>query len=76
MVYKCISEMLCKTPKSVPPSLVNESHVAFVQDMSLVPNVLIFHDLMRHYNRRTSPRFLMKIDLRKSCDMVRMKFLK
>lgn len=33
-------------------------------------NVLIFHDLLRHYNRKISPRCMMKIDLRKAYDMV------
>ncbi|KAH0738106.1 hypothetical protein KY290_036811 [Solanum tuberosum] len=39
-------------------------------------NVLICHDILRHYNRKNvSPRCLMKIDLRKSYDMVSWDFL-
>ncbi|XP_019225084.1 PREDICTED: uncharacterized protein LOC109206689, partial [Nicotiana attenuata] len=43
--------------------------------MSLIHNVLICHDLLRHYNRKTTPRCLMKIDLKKTYDMVRWEFL-
>lgn len=34
------------------------------------------HDLLRHYNRKTSPRCLTKIDLRKAYDMVQWEFIK
>lgn len=38
-------------------------------------NVLVGHDILRHYNRKTSPRCRMKIDLRKAYDMVSWEFL-
>ncbi|XP_070049962.1 uncharacterized protein [Nicotiana tomentosiformis] len=38
-------------------------------------NVLIWHDPLRHYNRKTSLGCLMKIDLRKAYDMVSWEFL-
>lgn len=41
----------------------------------MLHNVLIFHDQLRHYNRKTTPRCLMKIDLRKAYDMVSWEFL-
>lgn len=42
----------------------------------MMHNVLLCHDLLRHYNRRNaSPRCLMKIDLRKAYDMVSWEFL-
>lgn len=37
--------------------------------------MLIFHDLLRHYKRKTSPRYLMKIDLQKAYYMVRWSFV-
>jgi len=39
-------------------------------------NLLICHDLLRHYNRKNvSPRSFMKIDLRKAYDMVSWEFI-
>lgn len=46
-----------------------------MQGRSLIHNVLICHDLLRHYNRKTSPRCLMKIDLKKTYDIVRWNFI-
>ncbi|WMV56909.1 hypothetical protein MTR67_050294 [Solanum verrucosum] len=56
--------------------LVAENQSAFVQGRSMMHNVLICHDLLRHYNRKSvSPRCLMKIDLKKAYDMVSWEFL-
>ncbi|WMV57204.1 hypothetical protein MTR67_050589 [Solanum verrucosum] len=42
----------------------------------MMHNVLICHDLLRHYSRKNvSPRCLMKIDLKKAYDMVSWDFL-
>lgn len=38
-------------------------------------NVLVFHDLLRHYERNTTPRCMMKKDLRKAYDMVTWEFV-
>lgn len=57
------------------PTLVNLSQAVFVQGRSLIQNILMCHDMMRHYNRKTSARCLMKIDLRKTYDMVRWEFV-
>ncbi|XP_049406369.1 uncharacterized protein LOC125870045 [Solanum stenotomum] len=56
--------------------IVAENQSAFVQGRSMMHNVLICHDLLRHYNRKNvSPRCLMKIDLKKAYDMVSWEFL-
>lgn len=70
VIYKCISKMICAMLKQVLSLIVNENQVTFVQGRSLIHNVLICHDLLRHYNRKISPRCLMEIDLRKAYDMV------
>lgn len=41
----------------------------------MLHNVLICHDLLRHYNRKASPRRLLKINLRNAYDMVSWDFL-
>lgn len=52
-----------------------ENQSAFVQVRPMVHNVLICHDLLRLYNRQTSPRCMVKIDLRKAYDMVSWEFV-
>lgn len=52
-----------------------ENQSAFVQGRSMLHNILICHDILRHYNRQTTPRCLVKIDLRKAYDMVSWEFV-
>ncbi|XP_070005886.1 uncharacterized protein LOC107774070 [Nicotiana tabacum] len=47
----------------------------FNNGKSIIHNVLICHDILRHYNRKTTPRCFMKKDLRKDYDMVHWEFL-
>lgn len=76
MIYKVISKLLCSRLKKVLPYLVNQTPAAFVKGSSLVHNVLICHDRLRHYKRKTTPMCMMKIDLRKAYDMVSWEFMK
>ncbi|XP_060180066.1 uncharacterized protein LOC132609887 [Lycium barbarum] len=75
VLYKYISKLLCTRLSTVLPYLVSDNQATFVKGRSLVHNVLMCHDLLRHYNRKTSPKCLMKIDLRKSNDMVQWDFV-
>lgn len=70
VLYKVISKMICDIIKSVIQHIVADNQSAFVQGRSMLHYVLICHDILRHYNRRTSPRYLMKIDLKKAYYMV------
>ncbi|KAH0640338.1 hypothetical protein KY285_036924 [Solanum tuberosum] len=45
------------------------AQVSYLHGRSLVHNILICHDLLRHYNWKTTPRCMIKIDLRKAYDM-------
>lgn len=67
--------MICIRLKKAIKYLVAENQSIFVEGRSMMHNVLICHDLLRHYNRRTSPRCLLKIDLWKVYDMVNWEFL-
>ncbi|KAH0651106.1 hypothetical protein KY284_031018 [Solanum tuberosum] len=67
--------MICTRLKKVVSILVADNQAAFVQGRSMNHNILICHDLLRHYNRKTTPRCLMKIELRKAYDMVSWEFL-
>lgn len=75
VLYKCISNLICTRLKKAINHIVAENQSAFVQDRSMLYNVLICHDILRHYNRQTTPRCLMKIDLRKAYDMVSWEFV-
>nr|XP_018631977.1 uncharacterized protein LOC108947926 [Nicotiana tomentosiformis] len=70
VIYKVISKMICLKLKQGVSQIVAENQAAFIQGRTMVHNVLICHDILRHYNRKTTHRCLMKIDLRKAYDMV------
>lgn len=70
VVYKCISKIIRRRLKKAIRHIVAENQAAFVEGRSMVHNILIWHDLIRYYNTKTSHRYLMKIDLRKAYDMV------
>ncbi|XP_019257817.1 PREDICTED: uncharacterized protein LOC109236042 [Nicotiana attenuata] len=75
VIYKCISMIICTRLRKAIPMIVADNQATFIEGRSLIHNVLICHDLLRHYNRKTTPRCLMKIDLKKAYDMVRWEFL-
>ncbi|XP_070051247.1 uncharacterized protein [Nicotiana tomentosiformis] len=64
-----ISKVICSKLKDAVNYLVPDNQLALVQGRSMMHNVLIFHDLLRNYNRKTSPRYIIKIDLWKAYDM-------
>lgn len=70
VLYKCISKLICMRLKKALRWVVAKNQAAFVKVRSLIHNVLICHDLLRHYNRKISPKCLMKIDIKKAYDMV------
>ncbi|XP_060196348.1 uncharacterized protein LOC132625797 [Lycium barbarum] len=74
--YKCISKLLCSRLNKILPTIVSPTQAAFVKGRSLVKNVLVCHDLLRHYNRKTTTRCMVKIDLKKAYDMVQWDFVK
>lgn len=67
--------MLCQRLSRVLSSLVSDTQATFVKDRSLVQNVFIFQDHLRHYGRKTTPRRLLKINLKKAYDMVQWEFV-
>lgn len=52
VLYKCIFKVLYVKLRKSFSILVTENQAAFVGERSLVHNILICHDLMRHYNRK------------------------
>ncbi|XP_074297740.1 uncharacterized protein LOC141628504 [Silene latifolia] len=75
-IYKCIAKLLCARLGKVLPDIVDCSQGGFIQGRNIVENVLICQDLVRLYRRKSSsPRCLVKIDLRKAYDSVEWDFL-
>lgn len=41
----------------------------------MIHNLLICHDLLKQYDRKTTPRCLVKVDVKKAYNMLNWKFL-
>ncbi|XP_074276997.1 uncharacterized protein LOC141600652 [Silene latifolia] len=77
VVYKCISKLMCNRLAKVLPFIISESQGGFIQGRSIVENILICQDIIRCYQRKAaSPRFMLKVDLKKAYDSVSWAFLK
>lgn len=63
-----------KTLKAAIDHSVEENQ-STIQGRSMLHNVFICHDILRHYNMKTTPRCLMKIDLMKAHGIVSWEFL-
>ncbi|XP_062086046.1 uncharacterized protein LOC133792144 [Humulus lupulus] len=75
-IYKCISKMICSRLANVPLMLVNQNQGVVIKNSTIAHNILIFQDLIKGYNRKnSSPRCVMKIDLRKAYDKIDWHFL-
>lgn len=61
--------------KKAKDYLAAENQAVFVQGRSMVQNILIYHDLLRYFTRKTTLRCLMSINLREAYDMVSWEFL-
>ncbi|XP_074299812.1 uncharacterized protein LOC141630982 [Silene latifolia] len=76
VVYKCISKLLCNRISEVLPHIISDSQGGFIKGRSIVENILICQDVVRCYNRKSvSPRFMLKVDLKKAYDSVNWNFL-
>ncbi|XP_074315726.1 uncharacterized protein LOC141651935 [Silene latifolia] len=75
-IYKCIAKLLCTRMGQVLPDIISSNQGGFIKGRNIVENILICQDIVRLYNRKaTSPRCLVKIDLRKAYDTVEWDFL-
>lgn len=77
VLYKCISKLICSRLKLVLDHIVNQAQGAFVANRSIVHNVLLCQDIVKHYSRKHClPSALLKIDLRKAYDTMEGQFIK
>ncbi|GJY83708.1 RNA-directed DNA polymerase, eukaryota, reverse transcriptase zinc-binding domain protein [Tanacetum coccineum] len=76
VIYKCISKILTNKMKSVLGKLVDENQSAFIARRQITDNILLAHELLRGYNRKSSrKKCTFKIDLQKAYDTINLDFL-
>ena len=63
-LYKIISKILANRLKTVIGHLVNKAQSAFVKGRFMSSNILLAHELVKHYGRKhVSPRAILNVDL-------------
>ncbi|GLT50497.1 hypothetical protein SLA2020_239800 [Shorea laevis] len=76
LLYKFITKILAHRFKKCLPLFISKNQCAFVEGRLMVENVLLAHELVKHYHKDTlSPRCALKIDLMKAFDSVSWDFL-
>lgn len=71
MVYKLIAKVLSARIGPCLSSIIDKAQAALVPGRNMKDNILLMQELLRGYNRkRTSPRCIIKIDLRKAYDSI------
>ncbi|GFY93866.1 hypothetical protein Acr_09g0003120 [Actinidia rufa] len=77
VIYKVISKIIATRLSPILEDLIDPAQLAFVPNRSMDENIYELQELLRNYSwSRISPRCIMKIDLRKACDMVNWDFLR
>ena len=77
VVYKVIAKILASRMEPFLGSVVDHAQSAFIHGRNLADNVQLAQELLRKYAlRRSSPRYLIKVDLHKTYDSVSWSFLR
>ncbi|GKA12810.1 RNA-directed DNA polymerase, eukaryota, reverse transcriptase zinc-binding domain protein, partial [Tanacetum coccineum] len=71
VIYKCISKIITDRIKLTLHKLINLNQSAFIQGRVIQENILITHELLKVYDRKSNPsRCCMKIDIAKAYDIM------
>ena len=77
VIYKVIPKILASRMASILPGIIDQAQSAFIQGRSMLENIHLAQELVSKYARkRSSPRCLVKVDLRKAYDSVSWVFLR
>ncbi|KAL9400757.1 hypothetical protein Peur_004606 [Populus x canadensis] len=77
VVYKMISKILSGRLASALNDIISPMQNAFLGERMMSDNINLVQELLRHYGRkRASPKCLMKVDFKKSFDLVQWHFLR
>lgn len=75
--YKVITKLLAARLGVILPNIIEKAQSAFVKGRSVVENIHQTQEIMRGYTRkRTSSKYTLKIDIRKSYDTISREFSK
>lgn len=75
-IYKVVSKILARRLEKVLPVMVSPSQSAFVKGRLLVENVLLATEMVHGFgSKNSSPRGLLKVDIRKAFDSVSWPFI-
>lgn len=73
---KCISKLIYSRLSIVLNHLICENQGAFVAGRSIIHNILLYQDIIRHYTRKScDPSCLVKVDLKKAYDTMDWHFI-
>lgn len=76
VIYKVITKILVARMETLLGSVIDQAQAAFIHGRCLADNVQLVQELMRKYARkRSSPRCLIKVNLRKAYDSISWSFL-
>ena len=76
VLHKVIAKSICTRLNGILHSIIEQNHCAFVENRSIMHNIMISQDLVRCYIRKSiSPRCTIKIVLRKAFDGICWEFL-
>jgi len=77
VIYKVISKIIASRLAMTLDSIIDQAQSAFVQGRSMADNIHLAQEILRGYNRkRTSPRCVIKVDLKKAFDSINWDFLR
>lgn len=77
VIYKTITKFFANRLKLVVDEVVGIEQGAFIPGRDITDNILIAHELVKHYERKwLSPRACIKVDLRKAFDSISWSFLR
>ncbi|XP_074336642.1 uncharacterized protein LOC141673805 [Apium graveolens] len=76
VLYKCIMKIIAKRIKGCLGILVDDTKNAFIPGRRISDNILLTQELLKNYHRPIgAPRYVMKVDIKKSYDSVSWDFL-